>query len=120
MRADSAFLKVIEMPRRASPLLALPWDLEEIAGEGASAIVWRARDRASGHAVALKVAKRSDALLREAEILARVVRRWGPALLAVGHVPPGLRELEEGALYVASEWAEGAVLDPSAVVDRER
>jgi transcriptional regulator with GAF, ATPase, and Fis domain/tetratricopeptide (TPR) repeat protein len=54
---------------------------------------------------ALKQAKpgreAAEALAREARLLARVERRWGPALLDAG---PG---------YVASEWVVGTAVEPS-------
>jgi transcriptional regulator with GAF, ATPase, and Fis domain/tetratricopeptide (TPR) repeat protein len=63
--------------------------------------------------VALKTALQdgssSEVLAREARVLARTGRRWGPALV------------DAGAGFVAIEWTEGQVLDPrSLTVDRER
>jgi serine/threonine-protein kinase PknK len=75
--------------------------LERI-GEGATSVVWRARHAEHGQIVALKVAKRpgksAEAVEREATLLARVGRRWGPALVDAG---PG---------FVATEWVEGQPL----------
>jgi transcriptional regulator with GAF, ATPase, and Fis domain/tetratricopeptide (TPR) repeat protein len=72
--------------------------LERI-GEGATSVVWRARHTESGPIVALKVAKSRggpfEAVAREATLLARVGRRWGPALVDAG---PG---------FVATEWVDG-------------
>ncbi|MDP9001516.1 MAG: protein kinase, partial [Myxococcota bacterium] len=80
---------------------------ERIA-EGATSIVWRAC-HGGGQIVALKVAKRpggpSEAIAREATLLARVGRRWGPALVDAG---PG---------FIATAWVEGVPLAPLAVVD---
>src|SRR5258708_4080818 len=120
MTAESAFVREIRMARHASSMLALPWELEAIAGEGESAIVWRGRESATGRAVAIKIAKRADALLHEAEIVARVERRWGPKVLGAGRMPSGVRQAHAGAPYVVSEWALGAALDPLALKDRER
>jgi serine/threonine-protein kinase PknK len=98
-------------------------------GEGATAIVWRARARvrstagcapdAAGSArlVALKVARGpgppTEAIAREAALLARVDRRWGPALIDAG---PG---------FVVTEWIDGVPLAPPSLNrehshDRER
>src|SRR5579859_421292 len=90
------------------------WERLERVGEGASAIVWRARHAGDGRLVALKVARGDAASLaavaREGTLLARVARRWGPALVEAG----------EG--YVATEWVAGAPLDVVALkaTDREK
>src|SRR5215472_3409774 len=96
---------------------AARYDALEPVGEGATAIVWRARAlaRASESAavagsgrrlVALKVAKGPgppmEAIAREAALLARVDRRWGPALIDAG---PG---------FVVTEWIDGEALAPSS------
>jgi len=82
-----------------------PWQCLERVGEGSAGVVWRARHGATREIVALKIAKdhpaNAEAIAREAALLARVARRWGPALIDVG---PG---------YVATEWIEGTVLDPA-------
>jgi serine/threonine-protein kinase PknK len=86
------------------------WTRLEKAGEGATAIVWKARDPV-GKTVALKEARPSatDRLAHEAALLARTHRRWGPALVTAG---PG---------YLATEWVDGAALAPASVVaDREK
>jgi hypothetical protein len=120
MVASGAFLSASDMARRASPTLALPWDLDAIAGVGESAIVWSAHEHTSKRAVALKIAKRPDALVHEAELLARIDRRWGPALLAAGRMPEGVRDVVAGAPYVVTDWVEGEALAPLRVKDRER
>jgi serine/threonine protein kinase len=65
--------------------------------------------------VALKLAREDDASLhavaREATLLARVQRRWGPALI------------DAGRGFVATEWIPGSPVDPRALparTDRER
>jgi serine/threonine-protein kinase PknK len=89
----------------------------ERIGEGATSVVWRARHLPAGEIVALKLAKGPgepfEAVAREATLLARVGRRWGPALVDAG---PG---------FVATEWIEGHPLAPRAhtgghLGDRER
>ncbi len=80
------------------------WRLLERVGDGATSVVWRARHASGdGRLAALKIAKEGalgcEALAREASLLARVGRRWGPALLDAG---PG---------FVATEWVEGTPLD---------
>jgi len=81
----------------------------EPAGEGATSTVWRARHIPTGQTVALKVAKGpgapSEAVAREATLLARVGRRWGPALVEAG---PG---------FAAIEWVEGYRLVPASAND---
>jgi transcriptional regulator with GAF, ATPase, and Fis domain/tetratricopeptide (TPR) repeat protein len=87
--------------------------VEQRVGEGVSGTVWRARSKATGQLAALKVIRNSEAdALREASILARAQRRWGPRLLDVGVVPEGVRELPVGARFVATTWADGTPLDP--------
>src|SRR6516225_814383 len=84
------------------------WRIVERVGEGATSGVWRARHALTGRAAALKRAKEgapgaAAAVAAEAELLARVGRRWGPALLDVA---PG---------FLVTEWMDGA-----AVGDRAR
>ncbi len=79
------------------------WRLTQRVGEGATAVVWLARHAQTGQLGALKRAKEgadgaAAALLREAQVLARVGRRWGPALLDVG---PG---------FLVTEWVEGVAV----------
>src|SRR5271163_4503194 len=80
------------------------WRLVERVGEGATSVVWLARHAQTGRPAALKRAKEgaegaSAALLREAGVLARVRRRWGPALVDVG---PG---------FLVTEWVDGVPVD---------
>ena len=84
------------------------WRLVERMGEGATGVVWLARHAITGRPAALKRAKEgvpgaAAAIAAEAELLARVGRRWGPALLDVA---PG---------FLVTEWMDGA-----AVGDRAR
>ena len=94
----------------SSPALAR-WVPLERAGEGASSVVWRVRSRdvlcaAGGGAGALKIARGPaeafEAVRREASLLARVGRRWGPALLDAG----------EG--FLVTTWTEGTSADAGA------
>src|SRR5258707_13029225 len=111
MPVESALLKPNDMPRRASPTLAVlhlhEWDLETVAGEGESAIVWRGRDRATGAAGAIKIAKRPEVVLREAELVGRVGRRWGPALLGAGRMPNGVVDGVAGAATLGAAVRAG-------------
>jgi len=103
-----------------TPELARPavggWTLEAREGEGASGTVFRA-SRADGTRAALKVARSADGWTsREAALLARVQRRWGPALLDVGRlggdvVAPSGIVLTSGATWMATTWIEGEALD---------
>ena len=86
----------------ATALAAAGWEILERAGDGASATVWRAR-RADGRIAAIKMGDRGAIALREAELVARVGRRWGPEALDAGRVG--------GAAFVALEWTEGEVLE---------
>jgi transcriptional regulator with GAF, ATPase, and Fis domain len=92
------------------------WRLVERVGEGATAIVWLVRHAQTGQRGALKQIKMgvqgaAAALVREAEMLARVGRRWGPALLDVG---PD---------HLVTEWIEGVPvakrLAGSSIAERE-
>ncbi|MGD0674587.1 MAG: sigma 54-interacting transcriptional regulator [Polyangiaceae bacterium] len=74
------------------------WQPLASAGQGAAAVVWRARHVRTGCVGALKIARGPDAILalaREAAVLARVARRWGPALVDAGHG------------FIVTEWVEG-------------
>ncbi len=93
------------------------WRLVERVGEGATAVVWLARHSQTGRRAALKRAKdgaegAAAALLREAQVLARIGRRWGPALLDVG---PG---------FLVTDWVDGVPvpvrLSAASGVERER
>jgi serine/threonine-protein kinase PknK len=84
------------------------WKTLDKIGEGATSVVWRATHSLTRRTVALKVAKgplEAEAIAREAGVLARVGRRWGPRLVDVG---PG---------FIATEWIEGTPLDPAAACD---
>jgi transcriptional regulator with GAF, ATPase, and Fis domain/serine/threonine protein kinase/tetratricopeptide (TPR) repeat protein len=86
---------------------ASPWRPLERAGEGATSVVWRAEHATTGEIVALKVARSGEAnvvaLAREAELLARVARRWGPRLR------------DAGRGFLALDWIEGVRLEPAAL-----
>jgi len=104
------------------------WKLIERVGQGTTSVVWRARHAETGREAALKEAQGAAAgpagtgsgtavaiamLAREARVLARVGRRWGPALLDAG---PG---------FLVTEWIEGVSLESRLAVvadgnDRER
>lgn len=85
-----------------------PWLLLEVQGGGATAVVWRARHCETGQIGALKVARReapewARILAREAALLGRIGRRWGPSLLDVG---PD---------YLVTEWADGEPIDVGTI-----
>jgi transcriptional regulator with GAF, ATPase, and Fis domain len=93
------------------------WRIVERVGEGATAIVWRARHALTGRAAALKRAKEgaagaATAIAAEAALLARVGRRWGPTLVDVG---PG---------FLVTEWTDGVPVGERLVgatlAERER
>ena len=103
--------------------LAFAWTIAERAGEGASAAVWRVT-RADGVAGALKVGRNEGSLEREARILARADRRWGPALLDAGVLPAGLsargEKLEAGTPFLVTEWTEGQSLAKALRTTKDR
>ncbi|MBX3216410.1 MAG: hypothetical protein KF850_30510 [Labilithrix sp.] len=90
------------------------WTLEAKRGEGAGGIVFRAA-RSDGTSGAFKVARTGDGVGREAFVLARAQRRWGPALLEAGRLdreltwPGGV--LAAGASWMATTWVDGDALD---------
>ena len=99
----------------AEPRSIPPWEALERVGEGATSVVWRARHVDGGQLVALKLARADEAsgraVAREANLLARVGRRWGPALV------------DAGAGFLATEWIAGSPVDPRAIpakAERER
>jgi serine/threonine-protein kinase PknK len=116
MDAPTGVSAELALPPSGAPDAALlaagmGFQVFERVGQGASSVVWRARHLATGQIVALKIAKNPgthfEALAREATLLARVGRRWGPALVDAG---PG---------YLATEWVEGRSLAPSAANNEE-
>ena len=90
----------------ATALAAAGWQLLERAGEGAAATVWRAR-RADGREAAVKLGKDGALALHEADLVARVGRRWGPEVLDAGRTAAGV--------FVALAWTEGEVLGTKRV-----
>jgi serine/threonine protein kinase len=81
------------------------FEIERAAGRGGMGSVFRARDRANGEAVALKILhpemrEHGERFLREAQILAEL-RHPG----IVRYVAHG--ESDEVGLYLAMEWLEG-------------
>ena len=88
------------------------WELLERAGEGTTAVVWKARDRETGALAALKVARDTAPILEEAALVARIACRWSPALLDAGVVPAGQTGLPAGARYLALAWTEGKPIAP--------
>ncbi len=81
--------------------------IEERAGAGGMAAVFRAHDRSTGKPVALKLLHGSTAehetrFAREAELLARIVH---PGI--VGYVAHGT---EDGSTWLAMRWVEGDTL----------
>jgi transcriptional regulator with GAF, ATPase, and Fis domain len=82
----------------ASELAALAgWELVRKAGDGASSVVWEGTK--GGKRGAVKVLAEGFGL-EEAELLARLDRVWGPALLDLGR--------EGDRAFVVTEWAEGS------------
>src|SRR5580704_1752736 len=100
-----------EAPQSRLAAEPFSWVPLERIGEGASAVVFRAQRAGGGETCALKVARPGFSLARESEVVARVARRWGPALLDLGRVPAGAVGLPAGLPYLATEWAEGEPLD---------
>ncbi len=99
---------------------AFPWVLLDPVGEGRGGVVFKARHRETGILAALKVDRIDPAVaLREAALIARVARRWGPKLLDLGVVPEGGGPLPSGSRFLATEWIEGARLTPSKVAAPE-
>jgi eukaryotic-like serine/threonine-protein kinase len=86
-------------------VVANRFELESQAGEGGMGAVWRARDRATGVTIALKLLHEHDA--RHAERLAREARTLAelthPGI--VRYVAHGVAR--DGATYMAMEWLEG-------------
>jgi tetratricopeptide (TPR) repeat protein len=81
------------------------FEIAELAGAGGVGRVYRARDRASGGAVALKILahdaeRHRERFAREAQLLDRLRH---PAI--VGHVAHGVTET--GELFLAMEWLDG-------------
>src|SRR5690349_9433101 len=81
----------------ASELAALGgWELVRKAGEGTSSVVYEGKKGASRGAVKVL----GDGFgLEEAELLGRLDRVWGPALLDAGR--------DGDRAFVVTEWAEG-------------
>jgi eukaryotic-like serine/threonine-protein kinase len=92
---------------QAKDVIADRFELLSLAGKGGMGEVWRAVDRQTGSAVALKLLRADVAdaprFLREARLLSGLV---DPAI--VGHVAHGTAA--SGELFLAMEWIEGADL----------
>ncbi|MBX3259278.1 MAG: hypothetical protein KF782_06270 [Labilithrix sp.] len=91
------------------------WTLEAKRGEGAGGIVFRAV-RSDGIPGALKIARAGDGVGREALVLARAQRRWGPTLIEAGRLErelagPDGSALPRGASWMATTWVDGDALD---------
>ncbi|MBV9948850.1 MAG: protein kinase, partial [Myxococcales bacterium] len=104
-------------PRDPASGASAAWERLARVGAGSTSVVWRARRADTGEAAALKVADggvpAAEALVREARLLARVHRRWGPRLL------------DAGRGFLVTEWVPGEPLrsQPSAergAPERER
>jgi len=84
------------------------FEVESLVGSGGQGMVYRARDRADGQLVALKVLHRTsyiadERFAREAEALARLAH---PAIVRyVGHGTTA-----QGEAYLAMEWLDGETL----------
>jgi eukaryotic-like serine/threonine-protein kinase len=89
-------------------IIADRFELERYAGAGGMGTVYRARDRFTGHPVALKIlhARGSAELARfsrEVEVLAQLTHPAIPHFVAQGRT-------DEDAPYVATEWLDGESL----------
>ena len=105
--------------------LAGGWRFEvvEVAGRGTAGTVWRATDRRTGHAVALKVANDAEgeiALAHEAEALLLADSAFVPSVIDLGRVPSNGMELPAGAAYLALRWVPGRRLQPLEMEPDER
>ncbi|WP_437283665.1 AAA family ATPase [Sorangium sp. So ce375] len=94
---------------RAADVVQDRFEIERFAGSGGMGDVYRARDRRSGEAVALKVLQSASAadlrrFAREAESL--VALRLPGVVQYVAHGTTGA-----GQPYLAMEWLEGVTLD---------
>ncbi|WP_438014061.1 protein kinase [Sorangium sp. So ce315] len=94
---------------RALDVVEERFEIERLAGAGGMGDVYRARDRLSGKAVALKVLQRSNVrdlsrLSREAEAL--VTLQLPGVVQYVAHGMTGA-----GRPYLAMEWLDGVTLD---------
>ncbi|XXX82773.1 protein kinase [Sorangium sp. So ce134] len=94
---------------RASDVVEGRFEIERSAGSGGMGDVFRARDRTSGQAVALKVLQGASAndlrrFAREAEALVRL--RLPGVVQYVAHGVTG-----EGQPYLAMEWLDGVTLE---------
>ncbi|WP_437476897.1 protein kinase [Sorangium sp. So ce1014] len=94
---------------RAGEVVEERFEIERLAGSGGMGDVYRARDRLSGEAVALKVLQGASAhdlrrFAREAEAL--VTLRLPGVVQYVAHGMTG-----EGQPYLAMEWLDGVTLE---------
>ena len=89
------------------------FEIGDALGRGGAGAVFEARSRGDLSRVALKIANEGhDAvLLREATLHARLMRRWGPSLVAVG------RDVDSGRVFLALTFTEG---EPLPVAAREK
>ena len=91
------------------------WTLHERVGSGSSGAVFRGTRR--GTVAAVKVGHvQAGGVGREAAILARAQRRWGPALLDAGWLSKDLVAPDGGVLaggcgWMATTWTDGTALE---------
>ena len=100
--------------RTESTKLAGAWVLEAKAGEGATAVVHRARHEKTHELGALKL-YRDPSAADEQRLIASLARRWGPRRLDGGRT-------EDGSAFVVMSWVEGKPLssDVRGKTDPER
>src|SRR5579859_2861743 len=88
-------------------VIAERFEIEQAAGAGGMGTVYRARDRRTGSAVAVKVLRtegtRDERFLREARLLAEVKHPRIVRYVSHGETP-------SGEPYLAMEWLEGEEL----------
>ncbi len=93
---------------KVGAVIAERFELEELAGRGAAATVYRALDRSSGVRVALKIGRESDAASRlRCEREASLTRALADGAFA-RYVTHG--EVPGGRSFLAVEWIEGETL----------
>ncbi|NOX55474.1 MAG: protein kinase [Planctomycetes bacterium] len=87
-----------------------PFELVERLGEGAFGVVWKARDTRLDRTVAVKIPRKSDLCTEESEKFLREARAAAqlrhPYVVSVHEVG-----LENGRIYIVSDFIEGTSLD---------
>ncbi|HNZ22517.1 MAG TPA: sigma 54-interacting transcriptional regulator [Polyangiaceae bacterium] len=97
--------------------------LDTVVGQGASGIVWRAKDKQTNAIAAVKLARdpsSAAALAHEAESLLLVGSPHLPSVLDLGQLPHSETQSPQPQAFLALSWVQGQRLCPQSIPDSQR